>query len=261
MTKLISWNVNGLRAVLKKEMFEFLESKRPDILALQEIKCLETDIENDDLEQLKKNYHLYFHSAKKKGYSGVAIFIEKNFYEKEFVHMQTKLSIDQFDDEGRSLILETKNFFFINGYFPNGQRDHGRVDYKLEFSYKILEIAEKLKKEKPVIICGDINTAHTEIDLKNPKSNINTTGFLPIERKFIDDLITKGFIDIFREHNPKLLDAYTWWTYRSNCREKNIGWRLDYFFINREAKSKVAKIEIQNDVFGSDHCPVCLELN
>lgn len=254
-----TWNVNGLRSVINKNFFDYLETYSPDVLCLQEIKSFKKDVEKS-LEKITDDYDYVLNSATRAGYSGTAIFVKKN---KSFENYKYNLGIDdeKYDCEGRLTIVENDDYQIFNGYFPNGKDDHSRVEYKLEFSYEVLKRALKNKKNKIVLITGDINTAHTEIDLKNPKANQNTTGFLPIERAYIDDVLKNGFVDVFRHHNPELKDAYTWWTYRNNCREKNVGWRLDYFFINEEALHLVKKIEIKKDVLGSDHCPVHLEID
>jgi exodeoxyribonuclease-3 len=253
-----TWNVNGLRSIISKNFNDYLNDYLPDILCLQEIKANLSDVEQI-IHRVALNYDIVLNSAQKKGYSGTAILVKKSLVNSNY-KIDTKIEIEKFDSEGRFTHFESPSVSVLNGYFPNGQRDHSRVDYKLEFSNEVLKKAQILKKNKTVIITGDLNTAHQEIDLKNPKSNLNTTGFLPIERAFLDKMINDGFIDVFREKNPTLKDAYTWWTYRSNCREKNIGWRLDYFFIDKNSYDKVKKIEIMKDVLGSDHCPVHLTI-
>lgn len=257
--KIVTWNVNGLRSILKKGFEDYLLEYSPDILCLQEIKAKNKDVE-ELLTNIKNDYEVHLNSAVRPGYSGTAILVKKS---KAFEKYKCNLgiSLEKFDIEGRLISFEDENLVVLNGYFPNGQQDHGRVDYKLEFSYEVLKLARKKSKTKTVIITGDLNTAHTEIDLKNPKSNINTTGFLPIEREYIDELIANDFLDVFREKNKNLKDAYTWWTYRNNCREKNVGWRLDYFFLDKKSFTKVKKVKIQSNVLGSDHCPVYLEID
>ena len=173
------------------------------------------------------------------------------------------IGIEDYDNEGRLIYVEFENIIFFNGYFPNGQKDHGRVEFKLDFSRKVLDLALDLhnKTKKEIIITGDINTAHCEIDLANPKANSKTTGFLPNERAFIDEMINGGFTDVFRHFNPTLAAQYTWWTYRGDCRERNIGWRIDYFFATNGLVSKVKKVHHMPEVSGSDHCPIMLEIN
>jgi exodeoxyribonuclease-3 len=209
---------------------------------------------------LSTQYEIYINSAVKLGYSGTALFIKKNTSKNAYQILKKEMK-DKFNDEGRMIIYEDQNLCLLNGYFPNGQDDHGRVPYKLEFSFDVLDFAAKKSSEKITIITGDLNTAHTEIDLKNPKSNKYRTGFLNIEREYIDQLIEAKFVDVFRKLNPDKIDAYTWWSYRNNCRFKNVGWRLDYFFINNRMLNCVHDIQIVNEVHGSDHCPVHLHLN
>lgn len=256
-----SWNVNGLRSVSGKGFESWFRKVLPDVIALQEIKATEKDVEAlillwSDL------YDIHLYPAVKKGYSGTALLIKKNSPQK-VLSVTRGIEIPEYDNEGRLIRVEFENIIFINGYFPNGQPDHGRVDFKLDFSRKVVELAHLLNREtgKDVIICGDINTAHAEIDLSNPKANAKTTGFLPVERAFIDEMIAGGFTDIFRHFNPEKVGAYTWWTYRGDCRDRNIGWRLDYFFGNKELLPRVKRVEHHAEVKGSDHCPILLELH
>jgi exodeoxyribonuclease-3 len=250
--KLISWNVNGIRSVYNKGFLEWFRRESPDILCLQETKA---DFEQFPLEIRNFDEHaISYSSAEKKGYSGVATFSREKILDTK------KLEIKSFDSEGRVLIHELKDFFLINCYFPNGQRDHKRVPFKLEFCDDILKKINKLRKIKPIIITGDFNTAHTEIDLANPKTNKNTTGFLPIERAWLDKLISQGYIDIYRHLNPDRTGAYTWWSNRPGVRARNIGWRIDYFFISPELLPRVKNTSILPEVLGSDHCPIVLEL-
>ncbi len=254
---LISWNVNGLRACDKKGFSIWLQNELPDVLGIQETKSWPEQLD----EELRNpsGYHTYFSCAKKKGYSGVALYIKDSI---EVLSVTDGLGIEEFDSEGRTLIAEFKDYVLFNCYFPNGQRDLGRVPYKLSFSREVakqaLELNKKLKK--PVVICGDYNTSHQEIDLKNPKSNKKNTGFLPEERAWIDEFIAQGFNDVFRLQHPEEEGHYTWWSYRSNCRAKNVGWRLDYFFVTEDFMSSIGDSKIHFDVMGSDHCPVSLRL-
>ena len=244
-------------SIANKNFNNWSDKLKPDVIALQEIKAHHTDVEQ--LIQIwSSEYNTYLYPAEKKGYSGTALLIRK----KHQANITLGINSKKFDTEGRLITAEFDSFILLNGYFPNGQRDHARVEYKLEFSKKVLQLALKLKDEtkKDIIITGDFNTAHKEIDLANPKSNINSTGFLPIEREFIDELINNKFLDVFRSFYPEKKDEYTWWTYRSNCRERNIGWRLDYFFVNEEFIPKIKSIKHQHEILGSDHCPVLLEL-
>jgi len=251
--KIISWNVNGIRAAASKGYSEWLNQFKPDILCLQEIKAQEdqlgANISNPD------GYHTYWHSAEKKGYSGTALLTKTKPKNITF-----DLGIEKFDGEGRVILAEYEDFLLYNIYFPNGKRDLSRVDYKLEFSDMILQKCEDYKKQgKKIIICGDYNTAHTEIDLKNPKSNEKNTGFLPIERAWIDKFIDHGYVDTFREYN-KEPENYTWWSYRMNARERNIGWRIDYFFVTENMMPHVKDSFILPNVMGSDHCPLGVEI-
>lgn len=251
--KIISWNVNGIRSVYKKGFPEWFTRESPDILCLQEIKA---DIEQfpEDLRKVP-HYEIFHSSAEKKGYSGVATFSRPKILDTK------KMEKHCYDSEGRVLIHEFASFYLLNCYFPNGQRDHKRVPFKLEFCDDVLEKINELKKKKPVIITGDFNTAHTEIDLANPKTNKNTTGFLPQERAWMDKFISQGWIDIYRHLHPGEEGAYTWWSQmRPSVRERNIGWRLDYFFISPDLLPKVKSAAILNQITGSDHCPILLEV-
>ena len=251
--KLISWNVNGIRACAKYGLLSLLDQEKPDILCLQETKC-----HPDQLEPTLKSppgYKTYWSSAKKRGYSGVSVWMRESP-----LRVKEGIGFEEFDDEGRTLVTEFQDFYLINSYFPNGQHDLGRVPFKLRFSDALMEMALKLKGEgKPVMICGDYNTAHKEIDLARPKANEGNTGFLPIERAWIDKHVSEGFVDIFREFE-KGPGHYTWWSYRAGARKNNVGWRIDYFFVSPELKGQVKKSYHLPHVLGSDHCPVVLEL-
>ena len=251
--KLISWNVNGIRAVYKKGFPEWFAKELPDILCLQETKA---SFDQFPIELTKiPNYQIFDSSSVKKGYSGVATFSREKI-------LDTKKSEKEvYDCEGRVLIHELKDFYLVNCYFPNGSRDHSRVPFKLKFCDDILKIINKLQEKKPVVITGDFNTAHKEIDLANPKTNIKTTGFLPIERAWMDKFTSQGWIDIYRHLNPEKTGAYTWWSNRPTVRERNIGWRIDYFFISPSLLKHVKRVDILPKIKGSDHCPVLLELN
>ncbi len=252
--KLISWNVNGLRAVVKKNFFEYINDENPDIIGLQETKLQESQIpkEISDLD----GYHKYWNSAERKGYSGVALFskIKPN-------KISYSMGEERFDKEGRTIIAEYDNFILINCYFPNGQKDDVRLQYKLDFYDRMLEIMEEITAEgKPLIVCGDYNTAHKEIDLKNPKSNEKRSGFLPIERKWLDKVFSLGYVDTFRKFNTEP-GQYSWWSYRFNARKNNAGWRIDYFIVNKYAENFLENAFIKQDVQGSDHCPIGLNIN
>jgi len=252
--KLISWNINGYRAILKKNFFSFIEKEKPDILALQETKV--------SLEQLSEkdykinNYLSEFNSAQRKGYSGVAV-----FFKTQPLSIKKGLGIEKFDTEGRIIELEYNNFYFLNIYFPNGGMGEERLKYKLDFYDAFLEYIEKLRKKgKPIIFCGDVNTAHNEIDLARPKENENNTGFLRIERDWLDKVTKLGWIDTFRYLYPDKI-AYTWWDYKTGARKRNVGWRIDYFFINKEFIHILKEAFIMDSILGSDHCPLGIEIN
>jgi len=254
LKRLVSWNVNGIRACVNKGFIDFINENKPDILCLQEIKALAEQFP-EEVQNLKK-YHQYINPAEKKGYSGVAVFSKE-----EPLKVIDKLGVKKFDDEGRTLILEYKDFVLINGYFPNGQRDLNRVPFKLEYYNEILKCYKKyIKAGCNVIITGDLNTAHKEIDLANPKSNQKTTGFLPEERVWIDKYLEAGMIDALRIKAPDTEGIYSWWTYRGDCRARNIGWRIDYFMLNAEMESQIKSCNHLPDVMGSDHCPIELVL-
>ncbi|HKX12352.1 MAG TPA: exodeoxyribonuclease III [bacterium] len=252
--KIACWNVNGIRAAAKKGLLDWLVKEKPDVVCLQETKCHPDQLEPELREPL--GYSTHWSSAKKKGYSGVALFLNR-----QALAVAEGLSQPEFDDEGRTLSAEFEDFHLITGYFPNGQPDLGRVPYKLRYSDTVMEYAHNLRKKsgKPVIICGDVNTAHREIDLARPKENEMNTGFLPQERAWVDKFIASGFVDIFRERTPDP-HHYTWWSYRSGARPRNIGWRIDYFFISPELRDRVQRVYHQPEVLGSDHCPLILEL-
>lgn len=253
MTHIVTWNINGLRAVAQKGFAEWFAKLSPDLIALQEIKATKADLEIL-LLNWSPSYEVYLNPAERKGYSGTALMIKKGSVQP--LKVNVGIGIEKFDIEGRLIWAEYPDFYLLNAYFPNGKDDHSRVDYKLEFSREVLALAKKLSKKKGVLITGDLNTAHHEIDLARPKSNINSTGFLPHERAFLDEMIKAGFSDAFRVKYPNKKDEYTWWTYRGGCREKNIGWRLDYFFIDKQIEERMKKIKHLQDVKGSDHCPV-----
>jgi exodeoxyribonuclease-3 len=247
--KLISWNVNGIRASYKKGLYDWINSEKPDILCLQEIKALSNQIP----VKLKNipNYYSFINSANRKGYSGVATFTKE-----KPMSVITKFGIEKFDIEGRILITEYSSFILFNIYFPNGKKNEVRLKYKLDFYDTFLSYSDNLKKKgKNIVVCGDFNTAHKEIDLARPKQNENRSGFLPIERSWIDSFIEHGYIDTFRFFN-KEPNQYSWWDQKTRSRERNIGWRIDYFFINKEFISNLSRAFILQEVMGSDHCPV-----
>lgn len=262
---LISWNINGIRAVLKKGFLEFLKKYQPDIIALQEIKIAEKDRFNAKLNF--PNYTEIWHSAERPGYSGTAILIREksnltiinhwNGFGKFSTPDQSALNKDP---EGRIQTIEFEKFFLINAYFPNTRHDLSRLDFKIKFNNKIFAYVKKLEKKKPVIITGDFNVAHREIDLANPKENEKSAGFTIEERTSFDKFLKKDMIDTFRELNPKKIQ-YTWWTYRFGARRRNIGWRIDYFIVSKILKKKIIKAEILDQVMGSDHCPIKLKID
>ena len=249
--KLISWNVNGLRAVLKKGFEDFFYEVNADIFCIQETKMQEGQIENFTLN----GYKQYWNSAIKKGYSGTAIFTKI-----EPISVSYGIGIKEHDQEGRVITLEYKDFYLVNIYVPNSKRELERLDYRMIWEDEIRKYLTKLNKKKKVIMCGDLNVAHEEIDLKNPKTNRRNAGFTDEERNKMTELLKANFIDSFRYIYPEKVE-YTWWSYMGNAREKNIGWRIDYFIVSDNAKEKIKDAYIFNDVYGSDHCPVGLEID
>ena len=251
---LISWNVNGLRAVHKKGFIDWFLNANPDILCLQETKAHPEQL-SDELLNVN-GYKSYFSSSKvKKGYSGVAIYTKETPLEVEH-----GFGIPRFDDEGRIVIAYYEKFTLINIYYPNGKASEERLQYKMDFYDAFLEFANNLvEKGKKLIICGDVNTAHKEIDLARPKENENTSGFLKIERDWMDKFFSHGYIDTFRMFNSEP-DNYTWWDMQTRARERNVGWRIDYFFVSESLRSNVKNAFIMPEVMGSDHCPVGLEI-
>jgi exodeoxyribonuclease III len=251
--RIYSWNVNGLRAVLKKNFLEFIETENPDILCIQETKLQEEQIPKE-IHELK-GYHKYWNFAEKKGYSGVAIFTKE-----EPISIEYSIGDEDYDIEGRLLLLEFKKFSLINCYFPNGQMSEERLQYKLNYYNRMFDLMQSIKDSgKNLIICGDVNTAHKEIDLANPKQNEKTSGFLPIERAWLDKIVENDWVDTFREFNQEA-DQYSWWTYRFGARDRNVGWRIDYFFTNKENIKNIKNAFIKQEIMGSDHCPIGVEI-
>lgn len=254
MTKLYSWNVNGIRAVQKKGFLDWLQRTQPDILGVQETKASPDQLDTALLKP--EGYFSYWSSAERKGYSGVALYSRA-----EPKSVQLGLGIPEYDSEGRTIVAEYDDFIFITAYFPNGGRDHSRIPYKMAYKAAFLEYCNRLCADgKPVIFCGDVNTSHRPIDLARPKENEKKTGFMPEERIWIDQVLEQGYLDIFRTLNPELEGAYTWWTARGGARERNVGWRLDYFFISPDLRERIVSCNIHADILGSDHCPVSLTL-
>jgi len=252
--KILSWNVNGYRAILKKGFGPFLISARPDILGLQEVKACADQLTPKDTTF--PGYKYSWNCAEKKGYSGVAA-----FYRAEPLAVMNGFGERRFDSEGRVIALEYKDFHLLNVYFPNGGQGPERLAYKLEFYESFLAHIEKLRKTgKAVIFCGDVNTAHMEIDLARPKENAGNSGFMPVERAWLDKITGLGWVDTFRSFHPEP-DQYTWWDYKTRARERNVGWRIDYFFINKEKASLVSDAFILPGAQGSDHCPAGISLN
>lgn len=250
--KIISWNVNGIRAVEKKGFLDWFKKERPDVLCLQEIKAQDGQIPREVLEL--KNYYSFFSFAKKKGYSGVAVFVKN-----KPISIKNKIGMRQFDEEGRILQLEYKDFILINLYLPHGGRQKENLKYKLNVYRTLLKYLNKIKNKK-IILVGDFNVAHYDIDLARPKENKNNIMFTPEERSNIDKLIDSDFIDTFRQFD-KSGGNYTWWPYFANARVRNLGWRIDYVFVSKLLIKKVGRAFILPDVFGSDHCPVGIEIN
>ncbi len=251
--RLLSWNVNGIRAVFKKGFLNWFRKENPDILCLQETKASEEQL----VDELKNppGYHSYFASAEKKGYSGVAVYSKQ-----KPLKVEKGFGIEKFDREGRVLIVHYEKFILMNIYYPNGKASPERLQYKLDFYDAFLDYAEGLRKKgKNLVICGDVNTAHKEIDLARPKENETTSGFLPVEREWMDKFIGSGYTDTFRMFNNEP-EQYTWWHMITRARERNVGWRIDYFFVNEEFRNKVKSASIMPEVTGSDHCPVGIEL-
>lgn len=244
--KLISWNVNGLRAVLKKGFEDFFNEVNADIFCIQETKMQEGQAEINF-----NGYYQFWNSAEKKGYSGTAIFSKvkpKN--------VTYGIGIEEHDKEGRVITLEFENFYLVNCYTPNSKRELERLEYRMIWEDEFRKYLLKLNESKPVIMCGDLNVAHKEIDLKNPKTNRRNAGFTDEERNKMTELLSNNFIDTFRYLYPDKQDAYTWWSYMGNARAKNIGWRIDYFIVSNDIKNKIKDAKIYDNVFGSDHCPV-----
>lgn len=251
--KIYSWNVNGLRAVLKKGFLEWINEKQPDVLCIQETKLQENQLE-DSFKNIE-GYYSYFSFAEKKGYSGTATYTKE-----KPISVKHGIGIQRFDSEGRILITEFEKFTLFNIYFPNGQMNEERLTYKMEFYDALLDYCNKLVAEgKKLIICGDYNTAHTEMDIKNAKANEKTSGFLPMERAWMDKFIANGYTDTYRYKNPDKIE-YSWWSYMFKARERNTGWRIDYHFVSNNLLEEVKDARILNEVMGSDHCPVMVEI-
>ncbi|MDD6306804.1 MAG: exodeoxyribonuclease III [Clostridiales bacterium] len=249
--KLISWNVNGLRACMQKGFMDFFNEADADIFCIQESKLQEGQISLD-----LPDYHQYWNYAEKKGYSGTAIFTKK-----EPLSASYGIGIEEHDKEGRVITLEYEDFFMVTCYTPNSQNELARLPYRMKWEEDFLAYLKKLDTDKPVILCGDLNVAHEEIDLKNPKTNRKNAGFSDEERAKMTELLSNGFTDTFRYFYPDLEGVYSWWSYRFKAREKNAGWRIDYFITSNRLEERLSDAKIHTTVMGSDHCPVELTLN
>ena len=249
--KLISWNVNGIRACLDKGFLDFFRQEDADFFCIQETKMQPGQAEVDT-----PGYHQYWNSAERKGYSGTAVFAKR-----EPVSVRYGLGIEEHDKEGRVITLEYPEFWLVTVYTPNSQAELARLDYRCQWEDVFRDYLGQLKAQKPVIVCGDLNVAHREIDLKNPKTNTKNAGFTPEERQKMTELLDSGFVDSFRKLYPDAEGIYSWWSYRFKAREKNAGWRIDYFLVSEDAGEKITGAKIYTDVFGRDHCPVGLEID
>lgn len=248
--KLISWNVNGIRACINKGFYDFLKEENPDMLCIQETKMQEGQaiIESD-------GYYQYMNSAIKKGYSGTMIFTKH-----KPLSVRYGMNQEEHDQEGRLITLEYNHFYLVTCYTPNSKNELQRLDYRMVWEDDLLKYIKQLDEKKPVILCGDLNVAHQEIDLKNPKTNRRNAGFTDEERGKMTQLLENGFVDSFRYLYPDKENMYSWWSYRFNARKNNVGWRIDYFIVSKRLQDKIQEATILKDVFGSDHCPVTLEI-
>ncbi|MBS5969583.1 MAG: exodeoxyribonuclease III [Clostridium perfringens] len=246
--KLISWNVNGLRACVKKGFLDYFKSEDADIFCLQETKLQEGQIDLD-----LEGYHQYWNYAEKKGYSGTAIFTKK-----EPLNVSYGINMEHHDKEGRVITLEFEDFFMVTVYTPNSQSELARLEYRMEWEDDFRNYLLELSSKRGVVVCGDLNVAHKEIDLKNPKTNRKNAGFTDEERDKFSTLLSSGFIDTFRYFNPDLEGVYSWWSYRFNARKNNAGWRIDYFLVSNNLEDRIKEASIDTEILGSDHCPVKL---
>ncbi len=251
MTKLISWNVNGLRACVGKNFLEFFRAANADVFCLQE-----TKLQAGQIELELEGYHQYWNYAEKKGYSGTALFTKE-----EPLSVSYGIGVEEHDHEGRVITAEFPEYYVATCYTPNSQDGLARLSYRMEWEEAWLAYLKGLEKKKPVICCGDFNVAHTEIDLKNPKTNRNNAGFTDQEREKFTGLLRAGFIDTWRYFNPDREGVYSWWSYRFKAREKNAGWRIDYFCVSEEMEGRLADAVIHTEIMGSDHCPIELDIN
>jgi len=249
--KFVSWNVNGLRACVKKGFLEYFSAKEADFFCIQE-----TKLQPGQIDLNPEGYQVFWNSAEKKGYSGTAIFARHNP-----LSIVYGIGIEEHDHEGRVITLEFQDFYLVTVYTPNSQDELRRLDYRMAWEDAFAGYLKALDAKKPVVVCGDMNVAHKEIDLKNPKTNVKNAGFTPQERGKMTALLSKGFVDTFRLLHPDETARYSWWSYRMNARDRNAGWRIDYFLVSERIADKVIDADIQDQVLGSDHCPVTLELD
>lgn len=249
--RLISWNVNGIRAAIKKGFMDFFDDVDADIFCLQETKLSAGQL---DLEL--EGYHQYWNYAEKKGYSGTAVFTKE-----EPIHVSYGIDMEEHDKEGRVITCEYEDFFLVTCYTPNSQRGLARLDYRMEWEEDFRKYLNMLDQVKPVVLCGDLNVAHKEIDLKNPSANRKNAGFSDEERSQFQNLLDAGYTDTFRHLYPDAADRYSWWSYITKARERNAGWRIDYFVVSDRLADAIVEADIRDDIFGSDHCPVYLELD
>ena len=249
--KFISWNVNGLRACMGKGFMDFFAAENADFFCLQE-----TKLQAGQIAMELPDHKDYWNYAEKKGYSGTAIFAKK-----EPLSVTLGIGVEELDNEGRVVTLEYDNFYIVTCYTPNAQRELARIDHRMKWDEAFRDFLKALDEKKPVIICGDLNVAHQEIDLKNPKSNRGNAGFSDEERESFTKTLSLGFTDTFRHLNPDATDCYTWWSYMFKAREKNVGWRIDYFLVSNRIADKITAAPIYKDILGSDHCPVGLEID
>lgn len=247
--KLVSWNVNGIRSCVQKGFYDFFKEINADIFCIQE-----TKMQQGQLEIISDGYYQYMNCAKRKGYSGVMVFTKQ-----KPLSVHYGMGIEEHDQEGRLITLEFENFYFIGCYTPNSKDELARLPYRMEWEDAFRSYIKQLDAQKPVILCGDLNVAHQEIDLKNPKTNRNSAGFSDEERAKLSELLNSGFIDTYRFLYPEKVE-YSWWSYRFKARERNAGWRIDYFIISQSLQKQIREAKIHTDVFGSDHCPVSLEI-
>jgi exodeoxyribonuclease-3 len=250
MKKFISWNVNGLRAAMNKNFMEVFNQLDADIFCLQE-----TKLQEGQIDFAPEGYHSYWNYAEKKGYSGTALFTKE-----EPISVSYGMGIEEHDNEGRLITAEFEKYYFVVCYTPNSQRALTRLDYRMEWEDALLEYLKKLEKNKPVVYCGDLNVAHKEIDLKNPKNNRKNAGFTDEERGKMTQLLDNGFTDTFRYFYPDKIECYSWWSYQFKARERNAGWRIDYFIVSKELEPMLIDSKIHSDITGSDHCPVELDI-